>query len=644
MVDHVADSFRKRVPQALGLYLLGAWGLIEFLDWAGDRLGIAGPWADFAMISAVVMLPSVILLSYRWGAERSDRTRHMEWIAVIVNIGAAVGLASLIAYGGSPSALDTNPEGRTRLTETGRASLPSYSPDGQFVAYLDRDPEGVAVRVIPLADGTSREIFRHERAARVSWTLGGDSLDVQTRSGEIHRVALEGGAARVLSGVAPFRSWSPDGRRLASADYPGKILFIQPVPDSTGNEALQLPITWAHQFLRGLSWSPTAPVMAVLTWHENRSQIWAMPLDGSKPYQLADVFGQASSPQWSADGSSLFYSLQGPLLAAVWKIDVDPATGQLRGPRGGEDTRVPIQGTFQISPDGKDLVTTDFSVSDAIWQYRRDGNAPEGFSASQLTIFPGKIGALAIAPDGQSLVFSNPLGPLQLLELGGSGSQRALPTPAQTMTAAWSPSGSQLAFQAPGGGSLIVWTMTLPSGTPRSYEGTTGAGNPMAWCEGGILFQRLGNQNFGVLDPDSGTVRDLLEEEIGWPFNPICGPDGEHVAFFWNRPPSRGLWTLSLRTGEARLLEGGFHSPVAWSGDGEWIYAVDLKIPNRTTWFRVRYPQGGAEIIAELDHGVLTRRTMASSIDGSTLMLGLRDVRTNVWLVEDFEAQQDGQP
>ena len=44
MLNFVAEVFRRRVPQIIAVYLIGAWGLIEILDWAGTRLGMTGPW------------------------------------------------------------------------------------------------------------------------------------------------------------------------------------------------------------------------------------------------------------------------------------------------------------------------------------------------------------------------------------------------------------------------------------------------------------------------------------------------------------------------------------------------------------------------------------------------------------------------
>jgi len=322
----------------------------------------------------------------------------------------------------------------------------------------------------------------------------------------------------------------------------------------------------------------------------------------------------------------------------LWRIDVDPVTGRLSGPRDGEYTSVRLVQPFSLSPNGRDLVTTDFTASSALWRYQADGDAPEGYRASQLSVGPF-FNALAIEPDGRSLVYFDGQG-LQLMELVPNGRTRELPTPFPVYTSAWSPNGSQLAFEAPDDSdSLRVWTMTVPSGTPRVYKSTYMDPNgDLTWCEDGILFRRPGNRNFGVLDPETGETRDLLDEETGWLFSPQCSPSGEGVSVYWNRDPA-GLWTLSMHTGEARLLEEGNKQPLGWSGDGQWIYALDRTVPGRVIWFRRRYADGDRGVIAEIALGGMTPARAVGTADGSTLVLVLRDERTDLWRVEDFEGQ-----
>ena len=33
----LGELVRRRVPQIVGLYLVGSWGFVEFVDWAAER-------------------------------------------------------------------------------------------------------------------------------------------------------------------------------------------------------------------------------------------------------------------------------------------------------------------------------------------------------------------------------------------------------------------------------------------------------------------------------------------------------------------------------------------------------------------------------------------------------------------------------
>ena len=112
----------------------------------------------------------------------------------------------------------------TRLTTTGNADLPAISPDGRYVAYVQRDGEQESLWVRQTATPSNVPIVRAERGVRIeapSVTPDGNFVDYVeiTRSPRVaytlKRVPFLGGAPQrlvddVYSGVA----WSPDGRRM----------------------------------------------------------------------------------------------------------------------------------------------------------------------------------------------------------------------------------------------------------------------------------------------------------------------------------------------------------------------------------------------------------------------------------------------
>jgi hypothetical protein len=112
-------------------------------------------------------------------------------------------------------------------------------------------------------------------------------------------------------------------------------------------------------------------------------------------------------------------------------------------------------------------------------------------------------------------------------------------------------------------------------GSPRVYANTvTNLDGAISWAPGpSILYGTPGNRNFHVLDPATESEHPLvLNDSVGWLFDPHASRDGSEVAVRWSRK-SWGIWVVSLRDGGERLVTGVFSSPVGWSGDGKSLYA-----------------------------------------------------------------------
>jgi Tol biopolymer transport system component len=66
----------------------------------------------------------------------------------------------------------------------------------------------------------------------------------------------------------------------------------------------------------------------------------------------------------------------------------------------------------------------------------------------------------------------------------------------------------------------------------------------------------------------------ISNDSVGWIFNPRYSPDLTKIAVYWNRPPTRGLWLISLSDGAQTLLIAAASTlpkPAAWSIDGKNI-------------------------------------------------------------------------
>ena len=96
-----------------------------------------------------------------------------------------------------------------------------------------------------------------------------------------------------------------------------------------------------------------------------------------------------------------------------------------------------------------------------------------------------------------------------------------------------------------------------------------------------LLYQRPGNSNYHFLDPVTEEETPWLDPEHdktrGWVFNPQYSPDGKSVAVAWHRRRERqiSLWKISPEDTSQVIKPKEWTYPIAWSTDGNWIYALD---------------------------------------------------------------------
>ena len=230
-----------------------------------------------------------------------------------------------------PSRIVVLDEGGTELADLGIGASPTWSPDGERLAWI--------------GDG--------------GLTVTDDELTPSTVDiGE-------------LSNGAPY--WSPDGTRFAvvANEDPGAIdapvsLFVVPV---SGGEAVRLT---EPGYVNGITWSPDGSTLGYTTVDlsgESPSRAFFMPAGGGEPRPLLDGSAVLFPPIWSPAGDAVaLVTPEGLALAA------GDGTGlSLLVPTASNE----IIGEVSWSPSGDWLL---YSLSTGreptLWMVPRDGSAP----------------------------------------------------------------------------------------------------------------------------------------------------------------------------------------------------------------------------------------------------------------------------
>ena len=159
----------------------------------------------------------------------------------------------------------------------------------------------------------------------------------------------------------------------------------------------------------------------------------------------------------------------------------------------------------------------------------------------------------------------------------------------------------------------------------------------LTWAPGQqILYHWPGNRNFHLLDPVTGEEKPLVDDDsVSWMFNPSYSPDGRKVAVFWNRPPERGLWVVSLDdSSETLVKKGPILFPICWSSEGDWIYATD-RLEGMRNLLRVHAGGTKTEILRTLPDK--SGGDFSITPDGRNLVYSVFEGRSDIWLVENFD-------
>lgn len=88
----IKELLERRVPQIFGLYLIGSWGLVQFVDWAVEQYVLSPHITNLVVALLLLMIPSVLLLAYRYGHPGDDTWTRIEKIGVPLNVMAAAGI------------------------------------------------------------------------------------------------------------------------------------------------------------------------------------------------------------------------------------------------------------------------------------------------------------------------------------------------------------------------------------------------------------------------------------------------------------------------------------------------------------------------------------------------------------------------
>jgi Tol biopolymer transport system component/tRNA A-37 threonylcarbamoyl transferase component Bud32 len=458
----------------------------RILGWAGDLSAAAG--------------------SDKLPAMRSPKHQsRFAWIAAAV----LTVVAATFLYVFRASSLPPQPM-HQQITFVGDAAYPAISPDGKFVVYVTRSQyQGRKLMLQDLKGGQAIELFKDASffMSPPRWSPDGSEIAVPSSvSGNLILIPRLGGASRRIA-RGGFVSWSQDGRQLAVAFVDERGFRV--IDKATGG-VKPVPLT-GFQWLYDLDWSPVSNLVAVLTQLDSgRFVIWTVRPDGSRQRKIVEEENRIASVRWSPVGDELYF-LHGQ---AISKIPIDPKSGDTKGPPVALLTGLqPGQG-FTLSEDGTRLAYIRTQAHSNLWM-AEVGN-PHGKEApvQPLTSGTATFHSLSISPDGKWLAFIKGQF-LFKMPMDGSAPTQLTFSDAFHSGTAWSPDGKRIAFGSAERGTNRVWIVDAEGGNPRQLVNTeTSTGPDITWWpRREILYQKPENRNYGMLDPETGEEKPLVQDD-----------------------------------------------------------------------------------------------------------------------------------
>lgn len=400
-------------------------------------------------------------------------------------------------------------------TGTGIEQAPSFSPDGQTIAFSGEYDGNIDVFTVPVGGGVPKRLTFHPAVdLAVGWSPDGarvlfrSNRDAASRYTRLWDVAAGGGAASVLPlPMAAAGSLSPDGKTIAY------------IPQEKG---------FSFSFTRYTAWGNYRGGLS--------GQVWITTLDGLKTRKVPQDGGADFAPVWLGGQVYFLSGRKGPV--SVYRFD--PATGQtaLVWQNRGPDIR-------SLSTDGRSLVfdrlgtiyTLDPGGEPKPVSIDLDGDMPDvrprvasvGSEVLNVSLSPTGLRA-AVEAHGEILTLPIKEGIIRTITATPGTMERE---------PAWSPDGQSIAYFSDADGLYALHV------APQAGAGKAVRKFPLA-------------------------------AEPAYYFQPVWSPDGKRIAFRDNR---LNTWILDTATGKLMAagppdVFGGFAQPargLAWSPDSRWL-------------------------------------------------------------------------
>lgn len=491
-----------------------------------------------------------------------------------------------------------------RLHLSGRIGDLAISPDGKYVATTVAKEGKQAIYITEVATASELNIAPPSESGYSGLSFSPDGnyiyyLENQTETATLYRVSkLGGGQRKILGNVNTRVSFSPDGTQIAFVRYnshedtPDLIISRadgtseRTLARRTRADADVFPVD-PHGV--GPSWSPDGKFLACPTINLSRVQqemnIELLDVaDGTGRRLNLRPWYDISQVMWLADGSGL-------VVAAADSPETPTQLVLLSYPDG-EVRRVTNDPNHysHVSPtaDSSTFLALNVEEDSSIWRVTPGGGGQ--FVPSDVS---QKKGVLAVvwAADGQFIYTVDDGSSINLWRQEAGGSARQLTFDAnKNFRPVMSPDGRSIFFVSARAGETNLWRIDADGTNPKRL--TTGAYEdmPSVSPDGQWIIYRTGS-SIRKIPAAGGASMKLFNKSALYP---VVSPDGRLLAFFNSEQPDSKRWELEISDLKTLALVRSLPLPetavpfngLSWSPDGRGLTYVSTTGGTANLWLQ----------------------------------------------------------
>jgi Tol biopolymer transport system component len=402
----------------------------------------------------------------------------------------------------------------SRVTfEEGLQAMPTWSPDGRFIAYSSNQAGNFDIWVQPLGGGQAIQVTRDAANDwQPVWSPDGNSLAFRSEreGGGIYVVPAFGGRERKLASMGYWPEWSSDGSKILVVLRPPLQQASLVVPhvhllDPNGGPPQRILEAELAQFsnVGRIMWHPDGRRISFYAMKGGEGAFWTQPIAGGPPVAaiVSDDVERAAKEQgvtivnarWAPAANALYIEGMSRGVRNLWRVDVDPVTLQWIGGPTRLTTGAGVDGDVSVAPDGDKLAFVTKSETSRLWSLPFDPRTRRVTGdAAPITPANLSVSSFDLSANGTTVVYVS---------------------------------------MRPGGTSMELWSRSLDSG------------------------------------------QSVLLSQASTFFSPRVSRDGTRVAVRITREglAGRRLAWLTIGRSDERLLPPAATNPTDWSADGDRI-------------------------------------------------------------------------